>query len=87
MSEWLDNQKLSSSIIRQLLQERIKKANPCRELTAEQNKRLNKLEATADKLKRGEHFQDRQLQTWSSEEECEQLEHELQEQLELPCCV
>ena len=54
MSEWLDNQKQSISSICQLLQERIEKATPRRELTAEETKRLSKLEAIADKLKRGE---------------------------------
>ena len=83
MSEWLDNQKKKSSNFRKLLQERIEKANPRRKLTAEESKRLNKLEAIADKLKRGEHVQNRQLQTWLSEEEYEQLEYEWQEQLEL----
>ena len=68
MSEWLENQKQSNSSIRQLLQERIEKANPRRELTAEENKRLRKLEGIADKLKRGENVQNRQLQTWLSEE-------------------
>jgi hypothetical protein len=34
----------------QLLQEWIERANPHRELTAEENKRLNKLEAIAEKL-------------------------------------
>ena len=37
--------------VRQLLQEHIEKANPRRELTAEQTKRLTKLEAIADKLR------------------------------------
>ena len=37
----------------------------------------------ADKLRRGENVQNRQLQTWLSEEEYEQLEYEWQEQLEL----
>ena len=83
MSEWLDNQKKSSSSIRQLLQERSEKSNPRRELTAEESKRLNKLEAIAEKLKRGENVQNRQLQTWLSEEEYEQLEYEWKEQLEL----
>ena len=62
MSEWYDSQKQSSSNIRQLLQEQIKKTNPRRELTAEESKRLNKLEGIADKLKRGENVQNRQLQ-------------------------
>jgi len=35
-----------------LLQERIEKANPRRELTAEDAKRLAKLETIAEKLKR-----------------------------------
>ena len=64
MSEWLDSQKKSISNIRKLLQERIEKANPRRELTAEETNALAKLEAIADKLKRGENVQNRQLQTW-----------------------
>ena len=83
MSEWLDIQKKPSNNFRKLLQERIEKANPRRNLTAEETKRLNKLEGIADKLKRGENVQNRQLQTWLNEEEYEQLEYEWQEQLEL----
>ena len=83
MIEWLDSQKKLSSNIRQLLQERIEKVNPRRKLTTEENKRLNKLEGIAEKLKRGENVQNRQLQTWLSEEEYEQIEYEWQEQLEL----
>ena len=83
MSEWLDNQKKQSSKFRKLLQERIEKANPRRKLTTEETKRLRKLEGIADKLKRGENVQNRQLQTWLSEEEYEQIEYEWQEQLEL----
>ena len=73
MSEWLDNQKQSISSIGQLLQERIKKANPRRKLTTEESKRLAKLEAIAVKLKRGENVQNRQLQTWLSADEYEQI--------------
>ena len=36
MSEWLDNQQKSSSDFRKLLQERVEKANPRRELTTEE---------------------------------------------------
>jgi len=71
------------SNLRQLLQDRIEKANPHRQLTAEETKRLGKLEGIADKLGRGENVQNRQLQTWLSEYEYEQLEYEWQEQLEL----
>jgi len=52
-----------------LLQERIEKENSHRNLTAEETKRLAKLEALADKLKRGENVQNRQLQTWLSDDE------------------
>ncbi len=59
------------------------KANSRRELSADESKRLSKLEAIAEKLKRGETVQNRQLQTWLSEDEYAQLELEWQEQLEL----
>jgi hypothetical protein len=83
MSEWLDNQKKQSTKIRKLLQERIENANPRRELTAEETKRLAKLERIADKLKCGENVQNRQLQTWFREEEYEQLEYDWKEQVEI----
>jgi len=66
-----------------LLQERFEKANPRRKLTVKEAKRLAKLETIADKLKRGENVQNRQLQTWLSEDEYAQIEAEWQEQLEL----
>ena len=50
MSEWYENQKKPSSNIRKLLQERTEKANPRRKLSAEENKRLRKLEGIADNL-------------------------------------
>lgn len=61
MSEWYENQKKPNSNLRKLLQERIEKANPRRKLTAEEAKRFAKLEGIADKLKRGENVQNRQL--------------------------
>lgn len=66
-----------------MLKERSEKANPLRKLRAEEEKRLAKLEAIADRLGRGENVQNRQLQTWLSEEEYEQLDYQWQEQLEL----
>ena len=83
MSEWYDSQKRSRSYLSKLLQERIEEANPRRQLTTDETKRLAKLEAIAEKLKRGENAQNRQLQTWLSENEYAQLEAEWQEQLEL----
>ena len=69
MTEWFDSQKKSCSNFRKLLQGRIDKANPRCKLTAEENKRLSKLEAIADKLERGENVQNRQLRTWLSDDE------------------
>ena len=83
MSEWYDYQKRQSSNFRKLLQERIEKSNPRRKLSSEETKRLAKLEAIAEKLKRGENVQNRQLQTWLSEDEYAQIEAEWKEQLEL----
>ena len=40
-----------------MLHERIETAVPLRKLTTEETKRLNKLEAIAEKLKRGENVQ------------------------------
>ena len=83
MSEWFDSQKQSISRISKLLQERTEKTNPRHNVTVDEAKRLAKLEAIADKLRRGENVQNRQLQTWLSEDEYGQLEYEWQEQLEL----
>ena len=76
MSEWYDNQKRSSSNFRKLLLEQIEKANPRRKLTVEEDKRLKKLETIANKLRRGKNVQNRQLQTWLSEDEYAQVEIE-----------
>ena len=57
MSEWFESQKKTTSYFKKLLQERIEKANPRRQLTAKEAKRLHKLEGIAYKLKRGEHVQ------------------------------
>jgi len=83
MTDWCDNQKKPSGNLRQLVQKHREKSHPRRELTAEEAKRLAKLESIADKLKCGENVQNRQLQTWLSEDEYAQLEYEWQEQLEL----
>ena len=83
MSEWYDSQKKPCSNLRKLLQERLNKTNPRHKLTAEESKCLNKLTAIADKLKRGENVQNRQLQTWLSKDESAQIELEWLEQLEL----
>ena len=81
MRDIFNSQKISSSNFRKLLQEHIEKANPRRNLTAEEVKRLAKLESIADKLKCGENVQNRQLQTWLSEAEYEQFDAEWHKQL------
>ena len=83
MSEWYDNQTKTRRSLRKVLLERIEKANPRRKLTSEETKRLSKLEGIADKLRRGENVQNRQLQKWLSKEEYAQLEYDWKEQLEL----
>jgi hypothetical protein len=83
MSEWKDSQKKLNSNFRKLLQERLDKVNPRRKLAKDETTKLAKLEGIAEKLKRGEHVQNRQLQTWLSEDEYEQLDAEWQEKIEL----
>ena len=83
MTESSESQMKKNSNFRQLLQKQIDKTNPRRNLTADEAKRLAKLEAIADKLKRGENVQNRLLKTWLGEDEYEQLEYEWQDQLEL----
>jgi len=73
MSEFHNSQKKPSSNLSKLLQERIDKANPRRELTSEETKRLSKLKTIAARLRCGENVQNRQLQTWLSDEEHEQI--------------
>lgn len=63
MNRFVDNRTINKGNVQKLLKERIEKANPRRNLTAEETKRLNKLEAIADKLRRGENMQNPQLQT------------------------
>ena len=83
MSEWYDRQKKPNGNFCKLLQERINKTNPRRTLTADEQRRLSKLEAVAEKLRRGENVQNRQVQTWLSEGEYMQIDSAWQEQLEL----
>ena len=83
MNEWYNSQKKSNGNFRKLLQERLDKVNPRRKLAKDETTKLAKLEGIAEKLKRGEHVQNRQLQTWLSQDEYEQVDVEWQEQLEI----
>ena len=71
-----------ASNFRKLRQEPVVEVYLRRNLTAKEAKRLAKLEAIADNLKRGENVQNRQLQTWLSEEQYAQIEAEWDEQPE-----
>ena len=73
----------SSRNLSKLLQDRIDKTSPRRQLAKDETIKLAKLEVIATKLKRGENIQNRQLQTWLSEDEIAQVDIEWQEQLEL----
>lgn len=85
MSEWYDSQKKPNSSFRELLRNHIDQTNQRRkDLTRhEATKRLAKLETIADKLKRGENVQNRQLQIWLSDDEYAAIDAEWQEQLAL----
>ena len=66
--------KKPSSNCRKLLQERLGKNNPRRKLVKDETTKLAKLEGIAEKLKRGENVQNRQLQTCLSYDESSQIE-------------
>ena len=83
MSEWQDMQKKPIVDFQKLLQERLDKVNPRRILAKDETKKLAKLEGIAERLKRGENVQNRQLQTWLSENQYAELEQAWEEQLEL----
>ena len=83
MSEWCSSKKKSIVDFRELLQERLDKNNPRRKLAKDEATKLAKLKGIAENLKRGENVQNRQLQTWLSEDEYAQVDIEWQEQLEI----
>jgi len=53
--------KKPSTNFRKLLQKRVDEANPRRKLAKDETTKLSKLEAIADKLRRGENVQNRHL--------------------------
>lgn len=81
MSEWFDSQKKPDGKIQRLLQERLKKANPRRTaLSAEEQKRLVKLNELLASMTRGKNVQNRQLKRWLTDDEYEQFESEWETQ-------
>ena len=83
MSEWQDLQKKPIVDFRKFLQERFGKTSTRRQLAKDETTKLSKIEVIAEKLKSGENVQNRQLQTWLSEDEYAQVDIEWQEQLEI----
>jgi len=84
MNKRHDSQNKTSCDLLKSLKERIDKAAAARkEPTKDEEKKLAKLKGIANKLRRGENVQNRQLQTWLGEDEYAQIELQWQEQLEL----
>ena len=80
MSEWYDSQKKPNGNFRKSLQERLDKTNPRRKLAKDETTKLAKLEGMVERLKRGKNVQNRQLQTWLSADEYEQIAAEWETQ-------
>jgi hypothetical protein len=57
MSEWYNSQNKPSSNVAKLLQERLDNVTPRRKLAEDETTKLAKLDAIADKLKRGKNVQ------------------------------
>ena len=76
MSEWYDSPSSPNGNFRKSLQERLDKTNPRRKLAKDETTKLAKLEGIAEMLKHGENVQNRQLQTWLSKDEYEQVNSE-----------
>ena len=83
ISESQETRKQPNTELRDLLKTNPAKTQKLSELSKLQQNRLAKLNAMLDELRRGENVQNRQLQTWLSEDEYEQVDIEWQEQLEL----
>ena len=69
MSEWQDMQHKPNTKLRDLLKSKIAKTRELSELSKAEQNRLAKLNGILDKLIRGENVQNRQLQTWLTEDE------------------
>lgn len=84
MTEWQDSQSSSKAGLQQRLRALIDAAKPeRRQLSADEQTRLSKLENILEQMRRGENVQNRQLQRWLLPEEFEELELAWQEQKEI----
>ena len=83
MSEWQDMQQKPNTKLRDLLKNKKAKTRKLSELSKTEQNRLAKLNALLDELRRGENVQNRQLQTWLTEDEYENLKVELESQQQI----
>ena len=74
MSEWHDVQKELNTKLRDLLKSKQAKTRKPNELSKTDTSRLAKLYGMLDEFRRGENAQNRRLETWLTEDECESLE-------------
>ena len=80
MTEWQDMQKKPNTKLQDLLKSKIAKTRELSELSKAEQNRLAKLNSILDKLMSGENVQNRQLQTWLSDDEYEQIAAEWETQ-------
>ena len=76
-------QRKPNTKLRDLLKSKKAKPRKLSELSKTEQNRLAKLNAMLDEFTRGENVQNRQLQTWLSEDDYAQVDIEWKEQLEL----
>ena len=69
MSEWQDMQKQPNTKLRDSLKNKKAKTRKLSELSKIKQNSLAKLNAIPDELRRGENVQNRQLQTWRTQDE------------------
>ena len=74
MSEWHYMQEEPNTKLRDLLKSKQAKTSKPNELSKIDTIRLAKLYGMLDEFRRGENAQNRRLETWLTEDECESLE-------------
>jgi len=79
----MDMQKQPNTKLLALLKSKKAKTRKLSGLSKTKQNRLAKLNGMLDELRHGENVQNRQLQTWLSEDEWAQVDIEWQEQLEI----
>jgi len=83
MHEWQDMQQKPNNKLRDLLKSKKAETRKQSELPKTEQNRLAKLNLVLDELRRGENVQNRQLQTWLSEDEYESFESDWESQQQI----